>query len=303
MNISYNECPVCSGKNIRHFLFVKDHAVSGRQFPLFQCSDCNLRFTQDVPDQATIGPYYRFENYVSHNNTKRGLVNKLYHFARHFSLRGKYLLLKSLLQGSTGSHLDYGAGTGAFVQMMRSKGWDSVGLEPDDLARSVAARDFGIQLQEPNYLQQIESNSLDVVTLWHVLEHVHELHATLEQLIDKVQLGGHIVIAVPNYTSHDARHYGEFWAAYDVPRHLYHFAPDTISFLANKYQLQLVQQKPMWFDAWYVAMLSEQYKKQSFGLIKAFLVGCISNWKAWRKNTQCSSLIYVLKKPYIKVQK
>ncbi|MCU0338073.1 MAG: class I SAM-dependent methyltransferase [Sediminibacterium sp.] len=303
MIISYNACPVCSGKNIRHFLHVKDHAVSGRQFPIYECSDCKLRFTQNIPDQAHIGPYYRFENYVSHNNTKQGLVNRLYHIARFFSLQGKFSLLKSLVQGSTGKHLDYGAGTGAFVQMMVSKGWDSIGLEPDDLARSVAARDFGIQLQEPNYLQQIKSNSLDIITLWHVLEHVHELHATFEQLINKVKLGGHIIIAVPNYTSYDAKHYGENWAAYDVPRHLYHFSPDTIAFLANKYQLQLIQQKPMWFDAWYVAMLSEKYQQKKLGLLRACWVGCISNWKALSKNTACSSIIYVLKKPYVTVQK
>lgn len=303
MNITYNACPVCASTNNRHFLQVKDHAVTGQRFPVLHCGECGLRYTQDVPDEASIGPYYRFDNYVSHNNTKQGLVNKLYHIARYFSLQSKFSLLTKIVQKSTGKHLDYGAGTGAFVHTMLNRGWESVGVEPDQLARSVAQRDFNIPLQSTSYLSEIENDSLDVVTLWHVLEHIHELHGTLKLLIEKIKLGGHLVIAVPNYTSKDAQHYGEFWAAYDVPRHLYHFSPDTIYYLADQYQLQVVQQKPMWFDAWYVSMLSEQYKKSSFGLLKAFWMGCVSNWNAMNHPTRCSSLIYILKKPYIKVQK
>ena len=200
-------------------------------------------------------------------------------------------------QKSTGTLLDIGAGTGAFTAVMSAGGWQVTGLEPDPAARALAAKSHPIQLYEPSFLFQINAHSIDVITMWHVLEHVHTLQEYLLQFRKIVKKGGILLIAVPNYTSLDATKYGVNWAAYDVPRHLYHFSPRAMETLLNLHGLQLVKMLPMWYDSFYVSMLSEQYKTGKQQLGKGVWTGIRSNWKALRERHRCSSLVYVVKVP------
>jgi SAM-dependent methyltransferase len=274
-------------------LAAKDHTVSQETFPIVQCNGCQVRFTQDVPDADSIGPYYKAESYISHTDTRKGLVNQLYHSVRSLTLKSKLALVKEVSGMGKGSLLDYGSGTGAFLDTMRNAGWQVNGLEPDDTARNVAKDRYGLDLHSPAELQDMAPASFDVITLWHVLEHVHDLHHTLDGLEKALKPGGTLLIAVPNYTSGDAVHYGEFWAAWDVPRHLYHFSPASMKTLLERHGLDVTGTRRMWFDSYYVSMLSEQYKRGRSGLIRAFFEGSLSNLQAIMDAQSCSSVIYI----------
>lgn len=295
--IHYSICPNCGSDQLAPALTAEDHTVSHESFGIWQCGLCSLRFTQDVPDAASIGPYYRSDNYISHSNTDKGLVNRLYHMVRRQTLSDKYRLIASATRLRKGELLDIGAGAGAFVGYMREQGWDVTGLEPDDTARAVARTDHGVELLGMDQLFTLAPESFDAITLWHVLEHVHDLHPYIERLKTLLRRHGRIFIAVPNYTSYDARHYREMWAAYDVPRHLYHFSPEAMERLLSQHGLQLQFSAPMWYDSIYISMLSEKYRRQGRGnVIKATMVGFYSDMRAFINKSRCSSLTYVIGK-------
>jgi 2-polyprenyl-3-methyl-5-hydroxy-6-metoxy-1,4-benzoquinol methylase len=294
--IHYNSCPVCSSKNISHVLTAKDHTVSKENFEVWHCNHCTLRFTQNIPDIHNIGPYYQSIAYVSHSDTQEGLINKLYHIVRNYTLQSKRKLVQSATELATGSLLDVGAGTGAFASIMQTAGWNVTGLEPDDTARKNALEKHQLQLQSPDNLYQLPANQFDAITMWHVLEHVHDLQGYMDTYHRILKQNGKLVIAVPNYTSYDAAAYQENWAAYDVPRHLYHFSPKSIDELAKLKGFTVQQYQPMWFDSFYVAMLSEQCKTGKNNLIAAVWNGLISNLKTLFDKKKCSSVIYVLTK-------
>ena len=263
-------------------------------FEVWECADCTLRFTQDIPSAAAIGPYYQSDNYVSHTDTSKGIINKLYHLVRKRTLFSKKAMVTKYSGRSRGSLLDIGAGTGAFANVMKQAGWQVTALEPDPAARAVAAKNHQLLLQEPSFLFNISAQSIDVITMWHVLEHVHTLKEYLDQFKKIVKSGGILLIAVPNYTSTDASKYGTSWAAYDVPRHLYHFSPRSMQTLLQLHGLNLIRILPMWFDSIYVSMLSEKYKAGRQQLLKGVWSGIQSNWKALQEKKRCSSLVYVV---------
>jgi len=294
--VHYHTCPCCGGKNISAVLSVKDYTVSQDTFQVFECADCTVRFTQDISDEANIGKYYQSENYISHSDTNEGIINKLYHYVRSITLRNKYKIICTQTKKTTGSLLDIGAGTGAFANFMKSAKWTVTGLEPDNTARTVAYNKFQLELKSPPELFNFPENSFDAITLWHVLEHVHNLDGYMDIFGKLLKTGGKLFIAVPNYTSYDASFYKEYWAAYDVPRHLYHFSPTSIKLLANKHNLNVTAIKLMWYDSFYISMISEQYKNGKGNLFNAFFVGLISNFKTLSNPEKCSSLIYVMSK-------
>jgi 2-polyprenyl-3-methyl-5-hydroxy-6-metoxy-1,4-benzoquinol methylase len=294
--IHYDACPACDDKSITMQFNVKDHSVSGQSFPVWQCNQCSLRFTQDVPDQNEIGTYYKSENYISHTETKKGLINSLYHFVRRRTLSAKLKLIKKETGQQHGSLLDIGAGTGAFSAYMQQQGWKVTALEPDPAAREKAAALYRLQLSDTAELSSLNEASFDAITMWHVLEHVHDLHGYLEGIKRLLRHSGKAFIAVPNYTSLDARVYENDWAAYDVPRHLYHFSPASMKRLLNRHGLTLTRIEPMWYDSFYVSMLSEKYKNGSGSNISAVLTGLRSNTKAMADVERCSSLIYIISK-------
>ena len=292
--IHYQYCAACGSEAIKPVLDVKDYTVSQQTFAIWHCDNCTLRFTQDIPGSGAIGKYYQSDNYISHSNTGKGFINRLYHIVRRFTLTSKKKLVEKSARKNTGQLLDIGAGTGAFAAFMQQHGWRVTGLEPDAGARAKARELHGISLLETDALFQLPEGSFDVITMWHVLEHVHALHEYLAQLKKLLKPGGILLIAVPNYTSADAVKYQQYWAAYDVPRHLYHFSPKSMRLLTEKHGMKVKQVLPMWFDSFYVSMLSEQYKNGKGNLPKAFLNGLQSNMAAMNDKEKCSSVIYLV---------
>jgi len=286
-------CPVCKNQSFSPFITCEDHTVSHEKFNIVSCEKCEFKFTNPIPDISNLGSYYKSEDYISHSNTKRGLVSKLYHFVRSYTLKKKLRLLSSHV--SRGTVLDYGCGTGMFLDVCETAGWRSLGIEPDAGARKIA-KDMKLKV----YPGKTELNNdhkdekFDAITLWHVLEHVTDLEETLNFFKVKLNRDGVLIIAVPNYTSYDAKHYQEFWAAYDVPRHLYHFEIETITLLLSNFGFKLEATFPMKFDSFYVSMLSEKYKNGSVKYLSAFLNGLKSNLKA-KSPSNYSSVIYAFK--------
>ncbi|MEM7039314.1 MAG: class I SAM-dependent methyltransferase [Bacteroidota bacterium] len=222
------------------------------------------------------------------------MINRLYQMVRKITLKSKRNLVQRASGKKKGVMLDIGSGAGAFLATMKTAGWNVTGLEPDEGARQVAINDFGVEARPIEDFMGLEENAVDVITMWHVLEHVHELDAYMEKMHRLLKSDGTLLIAVPNYNSHDAKKYGEMWAAYDVPRHLYHFCATSMKALLERHGFKLQEMKRMPFDSYYVSMLSERYKKGN--LVHAFWNGFCSYWVALLNKERCSSIIYVIKK-------
>jgi SAM-dependent methyltransferase len=287
-------CPVCNAANQTPFITCKDYTVSQERFAIVSCTTCNFKFTNPRPEDEELGRYYKSEDYISHSNTSKGLISKLYHLVRNYTISKKLNLVSGYV--SRGTLLDYGCGTGMFLKYCKDKGWNTFGMEPDSGARKIGA-DMGLNISpdKTTLLKELGGRQLDAISLWHVLEHVTDLDETLTFFSNNLKPGGILVIAVPNYTSYDAKHYREFWAAYDVPRHLYHFEVNTVSRLLCNYGFRLADTKPMMFDSFYVSMLSEKYKTGTIRYLNAFISGLRSNLKA-NSSKDYSSVIYVFKK-------
>lgn len=292
--IHYDKCPVCDSIDIEHAVSVKDFSVTGNTFAVWSCRSCSFRFTQDAPSMQEIGSYYQFEDYISHTDTKKGLINQLYHTVRQYTLQQKRKMISRLTAKTSGSILDIGCGTGAFLETMKASGWHTIGLEPDASAREKAlARTLDVRPSEELFTLD---QPFHAITMWHVLEHVHDLHGYLNKIHSILADDGVFIVAVPNYTSGDQLAYQQYWAAYDVPRHLYHFSPASMQTLMSKHGFHLVKTMPMWFDSFYVSMLSEKYRNGKVNYVSAFLHGLQSNVNALMNSKKCSSVIYVLKK-------
>ena len=294
--LSYKNCPACNGNSIQFVLNAKDYTVSQKSFQIWQCSQCSLRFTQDVPDEKNIGSFYQSGDYISHSDTKKGIINRLYHSVRNITLKQKRKWVQTATGLPTGMLLDIGAGTGAFAAEMNKSGWKVTALEPDATARNVAKTKYNLPLLPAEDLFAQTAETFDAITLWHVLEHVHQLNEYLQTFQSILKNSGRLLIAVPNYTSYDAVYYKEHWAAYDVPRHLYHFSPQAMKSLLFQHGFEVVSLQPMPFDAYYVSMLSEKYKHNKNNFVKAFGVGLRSNAKASGKPERSSSVVYIAKK-------
>jgi 2-polyprenyl-3-methyl-5-hydroxy-6-metoxy-1,4-benzoquinol methylase len=289
--VHYTLCPVCKGNHLKEVFVVEDFSITHEKFHVVECSDCELRFTDNAPDEAVMGRYYQSAVYVSHSNTKKGIINRLYHIARSFTLESKRAFVQKATGKAVGMHLDVGSGTGTFVHVMEKAGWSTIGLEPDEAARETAAKLYKADVFPADHLFSLPAGTYNAITMWHVLEHVHRLDEYIAQLKKLLAPGGKLIIAVPNYTSADAQHYGTHWAAYDVPRHLYHFAPKSMRALMERHGLTVIKTQPMWLDSFYISMLSEKYKKGNF--LKALLFGLLSNLKTIFNREKCSSVIYV----------
>lgn len=290
---TYQNCPICTNNSFSPFLNCKDYTVSKEEFSIVSCTSCGFTFTNPIPEEQFIGSYYESEEYISHSNTSKGLINWLYQRVRNLTLKQKLLLLKSL--SSEKSLLDIGCGTGEFLNTAQANGYNVQGIEPSPIAREQAIKNYKLNVSEENALDQLAENSFSFISMWHVLEHVYHLNDRIKQIDRLLKKDGHLIIAVPNRSSYDANVYQQYWAAYDVPRHLYHFSPKDIENLFSKHGFKLLKTLPMKFDSFYVSMLSEKYKSGTNNFLGAFLTGLKSNLKAGNKNTY-SSQIYVLKK-------
>lgn len=282
------QCPVCRHTHFTNHLICNDHSVTSESFALVKCTKCNLVFTNPRPEKKNLGKYYKSDTYISHTDKANSLINILYKIVRKITLRQKLKLVSKYK--STGILLDYGCGTGDFLKKTIENGWQGFGYEPDDQARSIAEqKNINAIVQSTNDIEK-----LDVITAWHVLEHVSDLADTIKELRKKLVDGGYLVMALPNHQSFDANHYEDLWAAYDVPRHLYHFDIGSLKQFVKQFKFKLIDIHPMKFDAYYVSLLSEKYKTNG-SIINAIKIGYLSN-KAAKKTNQYSSLIYVLQK-------
>ncbi|WP_417876060.1 class I SAM-dependent methyltransferase [Winogradskyella sediminis] len=275
------------------YLTLKDHSVSKEEFQLLYNEELDMLETFPQPQGEKLSEYYKSEDYISHTDTKRNLLEFVYHKVREISLRRKLKLINSF-QSESKTLLDIGCGTGDFLETALKDNWKITGIEPNESARQIANSKTNNAVFETEELSKLKSNSFDVITLWHVLEHLPNLEMHTALLKSLLKPNGTLVIAVPNYKSYDAEYYKNFWAAYDVPRHLWHFSKNSISKLFSKEQMELMKLLPMKFDAYYVCLLSEKYKSSIMNPMKAFWVGWLSNRKAKRTN-EYSSHIYVLK--------
>jgi 2-polyprenyl-3-methyl-5-hydroxy-6-metoxy-1,4-benzoquinol methylase len=276
------------------YLNVKDHSVSGEEFQLVLNEELDLLETQPQPSEDKLADYYESDDYISHTDAKRNLFEKGYHFIKSIALKRKLKLINSF-DSEEKKLLDVGCGTGDFLKVARDNQWTVSGIEPNENARAIANKKSNNSVFDIEHLLKFESNSFDVITLWHVLEHLPKLESHIAIFESLLKPNGRLVIAVPNYKSYDASHYKNFWAAFDVPRHLWHFSQTSISRLVGIKNMEVIKTAPMIFDAYYVSLLSEKYKNGSMNPFKAFLVGWKSNWRA-KQSGEYSSMIYIIKK-------
>lgn len=293
-NVQY--CPVCEGKSFSPFLTCTDFFVSGEKFSIKKCNSCGFKITEDIEDEENTGRYYQSEEYISHSNTSKGLVNSVYHSVRNYMLGRKRRLVEKVTFLKTGQILDVGTGTGFFLNEMKINGWQVTGTEKSSSARDFAKKEFNLNFLPSEKLFELKEKSYDIITLWHVLEHIHLLNENMDTFNRLLKADGKLIIAIPNHESFDAKHYNEFWAAYDVPRHIWHFAPKQMEMLGKKYGFKLKSLHTMPFDSFYVSMLSEKYKKSKLALLKGIFYGKISWLNSIFNPAKCSSVIYVFEK-------
>lgn len=289
-------CPICNSLNFNDLIECDDHTVSHETFKIVECESCGFAFTNPRPGENEIGPYYQSEDYISHSNASNGLVNTLYQMVRKHALKSKYKLIFSIT-GKPASLLDYGSGTGEFLHTMQNGGFDVQGLEPSPDAKNQAIKNYNLKIQSPDELKNLPSESFDVVTMWHVLEHVHQLKPTLAELKRVLKKNGYLFIAVPNRNAWEEKVYKKNWAAYDVPRHLYHFNSPQILALVEEQGMNLVKYKGMPFDSFYISLLSEQYR--GTGIFKyplAVLFGKLTFLFSLFNKDKSSSLLYIIQK-------
>jgi SAM-dependent methyltransferase len=275
---------------------IRDHFLTGETFRLLKCQRCGCGVTDPWPEGQEMDRYYRTEDYISHSASSKGIINKMYLFIRTFTLRKKYRLICRVTRRSWGSILDVGCGSGELLYLFRKKHWITGGIEPDENARHRAISQYQLPVGDNGSLKDILSGTFDVITLWHSLEHIGGISETLAQLRRILATDGTLIIAVPNHASKDALIYGPFWAAWDVPRHLFHFTYNAIETLMQQYNFRIAKTLPMKMDAYYISILSEKYKSGKTHYARALRNGWLSNHYARANKNAYSSMIYVLKK-------
>ena len=287
-------CPLCNSTSLEKFLEAKDYTSSKETFTIVKCINCEFTLTNPRPPGTEIGKYYLSDKYISHTGAGKTIFDKVYLTARNFTLKWKFELLNKYQK--SGNLLDFGCGTGEFLAHCQRRKWNITGVEPSENARVKASQNIGKPVA--SNLNEVDNEQFDAITLWHVLEHLHELESDLRKIVALLKKDGTIFIAVPNHESPDAKHYKKFWAGYDVPRHLWHFSKDTMNRLFEKVGLQMIEIKPMKLDAFYVSLLSEAYQNPQASKLSngwnAFLQGVKSNRVA-KVNNNYSSLVYIAK--------
>jgi len=279
-------------KETTAYLEVKDHSVSGETFQLVLNESYGFLETLPHPKETQLSDYYKTEDYISHTDSKRNLFEKAYHFVRSISLKRKLKLINSF-NSEEKNLLDIGCGTGDFLKVAQDNGWKISGIEPNDSARKIANKKTNNSVFNTEKLIQFKTHTFDVITLWHVLEHLPKLEEELTTLKSLLKENGTLIVAVPNFNSFDANYYKSFWAAYDVPRHLWHFSQQSIANLFGSKNMNVAKTLPMKFDAYYVSLLSEKYKSGFMNPLKAFWIGLRSNIKA-KQSKEYSSIIYII---------
>jgi SAM-dependent methyltransferase len=294
--VHHKECPLCLSEKISLHLECTDHFISKEVFKVYKCIECGFKFTQDHPEEAEIGKYYESDNYISHSDTSKGFSNKLYRLARKIMLRRKLGIIRKATGLDKGTLLDIGSGTGHFADIMKRAGWQVSGIEINEKARDSSISNFGLEVYEPGNISSLKPGTFDCITLWHVLEHFQDPFKYAEEIIRLLKPDGICVIALPNSASFDAEHYEKFWAAYDVPRHLWHFNPATFRRFTDKAGFKTEKLLTLPLDIFYISILSEKYKGSGIHLLKGIAVAKIYAFASFFKKVRSSSVIYILRK-------
>jgi 2-polyprenyl-3-methyl-5-hydroxy-6-metoxy-1,4-benzoquinol methylase len=287
-----SSCPVCGNSKFTLFLKSNDYFLTKEEFSIVICASCGMKFVNPRPDTTEISKYYESPDYVSHGGQKNAL-NYLYGIVRKYSIKKKFKIIKEYAKGK--KLLDIGCGTGEFIFFCKQMGFDVKGVEPGEKPRSFAKATYQLDVGEEAHLDNITVAEFDIITMWHVLEHVHKLHERMNKIREILKSDGTLIVAVPNSNSWDARYYGKFWAAYDLPRHLFHFSGETMKILAGVHQFKIVKIIPMKLDAFYISLLSAKYAKGNQNYFKAIINGIRSNNFAKKNEKNYSSLIFILK--------
>lgn len=288
-----NKCPWCDSDKAQINLWLKDEFLTKEDFHICECLNCGLLYTMPRPDKDHIGAYYKSEDYYSHKENTKGFVPKLYERIKKNNLKNKYQLATKGL--SVGKMLEIGCGVGDFLHTAEEHGWECIGVEPSEEAKAIATKRTKASILSSEELESLADEQFDLITMWHVLEHVDDLRWEMDQLQRLIKLHGRIVIAVPNYKSYDGQYYKEHWAAYDVPRHLNHFNRSVLTKMFKTKGLELKKMDKLKWDAYYISYMSEQYLIHSLPLVRGAFRGLISNSKA-RKSGEWSSLVYIFEK-------
>ena len=294
--VHHEVCPLCTSENIGVFLECTDHFLSREKFSLFNCTSCGFIFSQDYPGEGETGRYYESDEYISHSDTSSGFSNKIYRLVRDLMLHRKESIVKNTTLKKTGSLLDIGCGTGYFAGKMKSSGWEVKGIEINEKARAFGISNFGLEILDPTLISSISDNSFDCITLWHVLEHFHDPFKYSSEILRLLKPGGICLVALPNCSSADAYYYGKFWAAYDVPRHLWHFTPSTFRIFSEKAGFTLAKKMTLPLDVFYISTVSEKYKGSSFPFIRGIIRAKFFALRALFNKEKSSSVIYILRK-------
>lgn len=287
------KCPWCNSQDTKLHLKLKDEFLTKESFEIHECTSCGLLFTEPRPDNAHIGSYYKSENYYSHQENNKGFIPKLYEKVKSVNLKSKCKMATKEI--SIGKVLDIGCGVGDFLHSMEARGWETTGIEPSEDAINIARKRTKAQLYSPPEIVELQDESFDLITMWHVLEHVEDLRNETKQLQRLLKKGGRLILALPNFKSYDGQHYKEKWAAYDVPRHLSHFCKISVSNIFSNSELSLINTDKLIWDAYYISFMSEQYENHRLALMRGIFRGVISNMKA-RRNGEWSSMVYVFEK-------
>lgn len=292
--IHRDTCPVCGSDRLRPGPDVTDHMVSGEVFHIVHCRSCSAAFTQDAPDTDSIAPYYASDDYISHSDTRDGLLNRIYHAVRGRMLRRKMRWVQRNASGTRA--IDIGAGTGYFCESLTQAGFEATGYEPDERARTTA-EERGVTLHPMEAFTDRPADSADVVTMWHVLEHVHDLHGMVQHIRAVMSANGTLILALPNHRSADARVYGAAWKAWDVPKHLYHFTPEAVDRLCDAHDLVVYRRRQLPFDPFYIALLSEQQSGSWWTALLRLPVVPLWSWLRGAITARsASSVVYFIKK-------
>ncbi|NOU46403.1 MAG: methyltransferase domain-containing protein [Bacteroidales bacterium] len=288
-NILLTECPWCGSVDIKQGKTIIDFFLTKEKFALGSCDKCGLVFTNPRPKSDNLSRYYESDKYYSHTSNQAGIIPFIYRRIKEINLKTKF---KQVTIGLTGGKvLDIGCGTGDFLAVCQRAGFEVSGIEPNPMAAEFAAAKIHRRIFDPSQSNELLDSEFDLITMWHVLEHVSDLKVQILELYRLTKSGGKVVIALPNYLSFDAMHYDENWAAWDVPRHLYHFSKQVIDGMMKENGFESGKCYPMKWDAFYVSMLSEQNRGSALGIVRAFAIGLISNIRARRKKNY-SSMVY-----------
>jgi len=294
--VRLTKCSVCGGENFSRVFNCTDRLVSHREFPIEKCESCGFLFTQDAPEIDVIGSYYQSPEYISHTGGDRSFTDILYGMARSIMLKAKRRTVSRLTRSRAGSLLDVGAGTGHFVKEMLSKGWNAWGVEVSEEARKYASEVNGVQLYESISNESVGTEKFDAVTMWHVLEHIHDTGAMLKNVSDIIKPGCTLIVAVPNRKSAYARYYCENWAAYDVPRHLWHFDSKSLRTIVERQGFIHLKTRRMPFDSFYISILSEKNRNNRFPLFSGIIKGKLFWLQSLIIKERSSSLLFAFRK-------